>query len=346
LGIAPGNTRIEATISNGKGRDVSSVDVLVAGGGGFIGGHLVGDLLTQGLSVRSVDVKPQSEWHQLHPEAENVVADLSLADNAMAHTAGARQVYMLAADMGGMGFIENNKALCMLTVLTSTHMLQAAQKTGVERYFYSSSACVYAADKQTDTHITALKEADAYPAMPEDGYGWEKLFTERMCRHFSEDFGLTTRVARYHNVYGPNGTWTGGREKAPAAVCRKIATAVITGNHELDIWGDGEQTRSFMYIDDCVQGSQMILHGESAEPVNLGSDELVSINQLYSIVEEIAGITCTRRYELDAPQGVRGRNSDNTMIKDVYGWAPSVSLVDGLAKTYAWVYDEVKRSLG
>ena len=325
---------------------MSSVDVLVAGGGGFIGGHLVGDLLAQGLSVRSVDVKPQSEWYQVHAGAENVVADLSRIEDAMAQTAGAREVYMLAADMGGMGFIENNKALCMLTVLTSTHMLQAAHEAEVERYFYSSSACVYAADKQTDTDITALKEADAYPAMPEDGYGWEKLFTERMCRHFSEDFGLTTRVARYHNVYGPNGTWTGGREKAPAAVCRKIATAVITGQHEIDIWGDGEQTRSFMYIDDCVQGSQMILHGDSAAPVNLGSDELVSINQLYSIVEEIAGITCTRHYQLDAPQGVRGRNSDNTMIKDLYGWAPSITLADGLAKTYAWVYDEVKRSLG
>jgi nucleoside-diphosphate-sugar epimerase len=322
-----------------------AVDVLVAGGGGFIGGHLVANLLSQGLSVRSVDVKPMSEWYQVHPDAENAQADLSLLDDALEQTDGAREVYMLAADMGGMGFIENNKALCMLTVLTSTHMLQAAQKAGVERYFYSSSACVYAADKQTDTHITALKESDAYPAMPEDGYGWEKLFTERMCRHFLEDFGLQTRVARYHNVYGPNGTWTGGREKAPAAVCRKIATAVITGNHEIDIWGDGEQTRSFMYIDDCVRGSQMILHGESPEPVNLGSDELVSINQLYSIVEEIAGIKCTRNYQLDAPQGVRGRNSDNTQILDTYGWAPSTPLADGMAKTYAWVYDEVKRSL-
>ncbi|HET9501803.1 MAG TPA: NAD-dependent epimerase/dehydratase family protein [Marmoricola sp.] len=323
-----------------------SVDVLVAGGGGFIGGHLVGDLLRQGLTVRSVDVKPTSEWHQVHREAENVIADLSLLDQAMAQTAGARQVYMLAADMGGMGFIENNKALCMLTVLTSTHMLQAARANGVERYFYSSSACVYAADKQTDTDITALREADAYPAMPEDGYGWEKLFTERMCRHFSEDFGLTTRVARYHNVYGPNGTWTGGREKAPAAVCRKIATAAITGEHELDIWGDGEQTRSFMFVDDCLEGSQRILNGDSAAPVNLGSDELVSINQLYSIVEEIAGISCRRHYQLDAPQGVRGRNSDNTLIQEIYGWAPSTSLADGLSRTYAWVYDEVKRSLG
>ncbi len=323
-----------------------SVDVLVAGGGGFIGGHLVADLLSQGLSVRSVDVKPTDEWYQVHPEAENVQADLSHLDQAMTQTAGARQVYMLAADMGGMGFIENNKALCMLTVLTSTHMLQAAREHDVERYFYSSSACVYAADKQTDPSVTALKEADAYPAMPEDGYGWEKLFTERMARHFLEDFGLDTRVARYHNVYGPNGTWTGGREKAPAAVCRKIATAVITGKHELDIWGDGEQTRSFMYVDDCVKGSQMILHGDSPIPVNLGSDELVTINQLYSIVEEIAGIRCTRNYQLDAPQGVRGRNSDNTQIIDTYGWAPSITLADGLAKTYAWVYDQVKLSLG
>ncbi len=325
---------------------MGNVDVLVAGGGGFIGGHLVESLLSQGLSVRSVDVKPQSEWYQVHPDAENLESDLSLLDNAMSATAGAGQVYMLAADMGGMGFIENNKALCMLTVLTSTHMLQAAKENDVQRYFYSSSACVYAADKQVNTDITALKESDAYPAMPEDGYGWEKLFSERMARHFTEDFGLITRVARYHNVYGPNGTWTGGREKAPAAVCRKVAEAVITGYHELDIWGDGEQTRSFIYIDDCVQGSQMIMNGDSGEPVNLGSSELVSINQLYTIVEEIAGIKCTRKYQLDAPQGVRGRNSDNTQILDTYGWEPSISLADGMAATYAWVYDQVKLSHG
>jgi GDP-D-mannose 3', 5'-epimerase len=324
----------------------NTVDVVVAGGGGFIGGHLVADLLKQGRSVRSVDVKPQSEWYQVHDDAQNVVADLSLLEHAMENTAGADEVFMLAADMGGMGFIENNKALCMLTVLTSTHMLQAAQHQGVERYFYSSSACVYAADKQTDTDSTALKEADAYPAMPEDGYGWEKLFTERMCRHFTEDFGLPTRVARYHNVYGPEGTWDGGREKAPAAVCRKVATAAITGTHEIEIWGDGEQTRSFMYIDDCVQGSQMIMNGESGEPVNLGSSELVSINQLVDIVESIAGIRCERQYKLDAPQGVRGRNSDNTQIRETYGWEPSISLADGLAETYAWVYDQVKRAQG
>ncbi|WP_345262673.1 NAD-dependent epimerase/dehydratase family protein [Nocardioides nanhaiensis] len=322
------------------------VDVLVAGGGGFIGGHLVADLLKQGKTVRSIDIKPQDEWYQVHPDAENLQADLSLLDAAMSGTEGASEVFMLAADMGGMGFIENNKALCMLSVLTSTHMLQAAQAHGVERYFYSSSACVYAAGKQTDTAVTALVEADAYPAQPEDGYGWEKLFTERMCRHFLEDYGLTTRVARYHNVYGPEGTWTGGREKAPAAVCRKIAEASISGEHHIDIWGDGEQTRSFMYIDDCVQGSQMILAGESPEPVNLGSSELVSINQLVSIVEKIAGVSCERHYQLDAPQGVRGRNSDNTLINEIYGWEPSITLADGLAQTYAWVYDQVKRSQG
>lgn len=325
---------------------MSNVDVLVAGGGGFIGGHLVADLLSQGLTVRSADVKPLDEWYQVHEGVENVVADLSKLQNAQDATAGANEVYLLAADMGGMGFIENNKALCMLTVLTSTHLLEAARDQKVERLFFSSSACVYAAGKQTDSNVTALVEADAYPAQPEDGYGWEKLFTERMCRHFEEDFGLTTRMARYHNVYGPNGTWTGGREKAPAAVCRKIATAAITGDHKIDIWGDGEQTRSFMYIDDCVKGSQMILAGDSNEPVNLGSDELVTINQLVDIVEGIAGIKCERAYNLDAPQGVRGRNSDNNLIKEIYGWAPSITLADGLAKTYAWVYDEVKRSLG
>ena len=322
-----------------------SVEVLVAGGGGFIGGHLVGEMLEKGLTVRSVDVKPLSEWHQVHPDAENLQADLSLLDHAMTATEGARKVYMLAADMGGMGFIENNKAACMLSVLTSTHMLQAAKAHEVERYFYSSSACVYAADKQTDTAVTALKEQDAYPAQPEDGYGWEKLFTERMCRHFEEDYGLTTRVARYHNVYGPHGTWDGGREKAPAAVCRKVATASITGDYDIEIWGDGQQTRSFMYIDDCIHGSQMILEGDSNVPVNLGSSELVSINQLVDIVEEIAGVRCERHYRLDAPQGVRGRNSDNTLIKQIYDWEPSVSLVDGLTETYAWVYDQVKRAM-
>lgn len=320
------------------------VDVVVAGGGGFIGGHLVGALLEEGLTVRAVDIKPRHAWHQLHEAAENVTADLSLLEHARAAVRGARQVYMLAADMGGMGFIENNKAACMLSVLISTHMLKAAHEEGVERYFYSSSACVYAAGKQTDPDVTALREEDAYPAQAEDGYGWEKLFSERMCRHFTEDYGLVTRVARYHNVYGPHGTWTGGREKAPAAVCRKVAEAALSGDHRIEIWGDGRQTRSFMYIDDCLHGTRMIMDGDSAVPVNLGSSELVSINQLVDLVEQIAGIRCERRYRLDAPQGVRGRNSDNTLIRELYGWEPSIPLIDGLERTYAWVYDQVKRA--
>ena len=323
-----------------------TVDYVVAGAGGFIGGHLVGDLLREGHTVRAVDAKPMDEWHQLHPEAEGVVADVSLLHEARRATEGAGTVYMLAADMGGMGFIENNKAACMLSVLTSTHMLMAAREHEVERYFYASSACVYAADKQTDAEVTALREVDAYPAMPEDGYGWEKLFSERMCRHFLEDYGLATRVARYHNVYGPHGTWTGGREKAPAAICRKVACATLTGEHELEIWGDGEQTRSFMYVDDCLRGTRLITEGMSHEPVNLGSSELVSVNQLVDLVEEIAGVRCYRTYVPNAPQGVRGRNSDNTQFRETYGWEPSTTLAEGLERTYRWVYDQVKLSLG
>ena len=303
---------------------------------------MVADLLAQGRSVRSIDIKPLDEWYQAHEAADNVQADLSLLDAARAGADGAREVYNLAADMGGMGFIENNKAACMLSVLTSTHMLMAAKDAGAERYFYSSSACVYAAGKQTDADVVPLSEQDAYPAQPEDGYGWEKLFSERMCRHVEEDYGFATRVARYHNVYGPHGTWDGGREKAPAAVCRKVATAVVSGRHELEIWGDGEQTRSFMYIDDCVYGSKMIMAGADSEPINLGSSELVSINQLVDIVEDIAGVRSKRHYKLDAPQGVRGRNSDNSLIRERFGWEPSISLADGLERSYRWVYDQVK----
>src|SRR5215204_277180 len=321
------------------------VDTLVTGAGGFIGGHLIQDLLRQGRTVRAVDIKPFSDWCQIRSEADNQQLDLSDLESCRAAVKGARWVYNLAADMGGRGFIENNKALCMLTVLESTHMLVAARDEEVERFFYSSSACVYAADKQTDPHVTALKESYAYPAMPEDGYGWEKLFTERMCRHFLEDFGLATRVARYHNVYGPEGTYEGGREKAPAAICRKVAVTKLTGEEVIRIWGDGEQTRSFMYVDDCVYGSQMVARGESAEPVNIGSAELVSINELVSIVEDIAGIQLKRDYDLSAPQGVRGRNSDNTLIQHRYGWEPSISLRDGLEKTYAWIYDNVRKDL-
>lgn len=318
-----------------------SVDAVVTGGGGFIGGHLVGNLLASGQSVRAVDIKPVAEWHQVHDAAQNLQRDVSLLDASREVVTNASRVYNLAADMGGMGFIENNRALCMLSVLASTHVLKAAQEADVERYFYSSSACVYAAAHQTSADVTALTEADAYPAMPEDGYGWEKLFSERMCRHFAEDYGLATRVARYHNVYGPHGTYDGGREKAPAAICRKVIEAKLSGVDTLKIWGDGQQTRSFMYIDDCVHGTRAILESNTDQPLNLGSTELVTINKLVSIVEEIAGLRLKRNYDLSAPQGVRGRNSDNTLIRRVIGWEPSIPLKDGLERTYAWIYDEI-----
>ena len=315
--------------------------IVVAGGGGFIGAHLVNRLVAEGARVRAVDYQPLDNWHQLNPEAENVMLDLSRAYACHKALAGASQVYNLAADMGGMGFIENNKALCMLSVLINTHLLQAARRHDVERFFFSSSACVYAAGRQLSPDIEPLSEADAYPAEPEDGYGWEKLFSERMCRHFDEDFGITARVARYHNVYGPHGTWNGGREKAPAAISRKIAEAKLSGRHEIEIWGDGEQTRSFTYIDDCVVGTRMIMDSDITVPINLGSSEMVTINGLVDIVEEIAGISVRRRYNLDAPKGVRGRNSDNTMILDRLGWEPSTTLYAGLEQTYRWVYDQV-----
>jgi GDP-D-mannose 3', 5'-epimerase len=320
---------------------MASQKIVVCGGGGFIGGHLVADLLRQGADVRSVDVKPFDEWYQFVPGAENLQLDLRGKENCERAVADCDLVYNLAADMGGMGFIENNKALCMLSVLVNTHMLMAAKDAGTKRFFYASSACVYAADKQTDPNVTALKEEDAYPAQPEDGYGWEKLFSERMCRHFSEDYGVTTRIARYHNVYGPLGTWDGGREKAPAAICRKVIEAKLSGNHEIEVWGDGHQTRSFMWIDDCVKGTQMIMKGDCADPLNLGSSELVSINQLVDIVEDIAGVKLKRRYNLSAPKGVNGRNSDNTFIQKIYKWEPSTRLRDGLERTYAWIHDQM-----
>ena len=320
------------------------VDVVVAGAGGFIGGHLVKDLLDEGRTVRAVDLKPVEEWYQSDPRSEVLIADLQLRAACDEALQGASEVYNLAADMGGMGFIENNKALCMLSVLINTHLLQASQLAGIDRYFFSSSACVYAAGHQVSPDVTALSEEDAYPAMPEDGYGWEKLFGERMCRHFREDFGLTTRVARYHNVYGPEGTWTGGREKAPAAICRKVAEAVLSGESTIEIWGDGEQTRSFMYIDDCLFGTKAIMASDIVDPINLGSSELVSINQLVDIVEDIAGVSLERRHDLSAPQGVRGRNSDNTLIQKELGWEPSTSLREGLERTYAWVYEQAERA--
>ena len=316
---------------------------VVTGGGGFIGGHLVAALKARGQSVRAVDVKPLAEWQQVFDGVENVVADVALKQSCESVCANAETVYQLAADMGGMGFIEHNKALCMLSVLINTHMLMASRAAGVSRFFYSSSACVYAADKQTSPDVVALAEADAYPAMPEDGYGWEKLFSERMCRHFREDFGLATRVARFHNVYGPHGTWEGGREKAPAAICRKVIQAKRSGSGEIEIWGDGAQTRSFMYIDDCLRGIQEITASAIVDPINLGSRELVTINRLVDIAEKIAGVQLKRRYNLNAPKGVNGRNSDNTRIIAELGWEPSIRLRDGMEKTYHWIHDEYVR---
>jgi len=320
--------------------------ILVTGAGGFIGGHMVADLVQQGFErVRAVDLKPFRDWFQLSPQAENLQRDLRDKSACSEVTDGAGYVFNLAADMGGMGFIETHKAECMISVLINTHMLMAARDCGVKRFLYTSSACVYAADKQTSADVVPLRESDAYPAMPEDGYGWEKLFSERMCRHFTEDFGLDTRVVRYHNVYGPNGTYDGGREKAPAAICRKVIQAKLSGRDEIEIWGDGQQTRSFMYIDDCLKGTDLIMRSNFADPLNLGSDQLVTINQLVDIAEAIAGLKLRRRYDLSAPKGVRGRNSDNTLIQSVLGWAPDISLEDGLEKTYHWIYDQIAADL-
>ncbi len=324
--------------------DLKQERIVVAGAGGFIGGHLVRSFLDQGFNVvGAVDVKPLDEWYQVHEghALQSLSLDLKDLSNCRIALEDATVCFDLAADMGGMGFIENNKALCMLSVLTGTHLLMAAKDAGLKRFFFSSSACVYNGDKQKTPEVVALKEEDAYPALPEDGYGWEKLFTERMCRHFYEDFGLETRIARYHNVYGPFGTWAGGREKAPAAMCRKVLEAKHSGKHDIEIWGDGKQTRSFMYIDDCVKGTQMIAESDILEPLNLGSSELVTINQLVDIVEDIAGIKLKRSYNLSAPKGVNGRNSDNTLIMEKLGWEPSIKLRDGMEKTYQWIEQEM-----
>ena len=319
---------------------MSQQKIAVSGGGGFIGGHLVGALLARGHQVRCVDRKALDNWYQIHEDAENVVADLQHLGACMAACDGMDECYQLASDMGGMGFIENNKARCMLSVLINTHMILAAKEHGLAAFFYASSACVYNIDKQKRTDVVPLREEDAYPAMPEDGYGWEKLFSERMCRHFREDFGLRTRVARYHNVYGPFGAWEDGREKAPAAICRKVVHAKRTGNLDIEIWGDGKQTRSFMYIDDCLKGTQDIMHSDILEPINLGSNELTTIDGLVDLVEDIAGVELRRHYKLDAPKGVNGRNSDNEMIRRELGWEPSIRLRDGMERTYRWIHDE------
>ena len=316
--------------------------ILVCGAGGFIGGHLVANLMSEGHTVVCADVKPIEYWFQSFDQNKNFSFDLKEYENCIKATEGVEYVYNMACNMGGMGFIENNKAECMLSVLINTNMLRACLKNKIKKYFFSSSACVYNGQKQLETFVPGLKESDAYPAEPEDGYGWEKLFSERMCRHFTEDFGLDTRVIRYHNVYGPLGTYDGGREKAPAAICRKIANAKINNVNSIDVWGDGEQTRTFMYIDDCIVGTKKIFNSDFNDVFNLGSDEQVSINQMIDIIEEISNHKVERNYQLDKPKGVRGRSSDNTFIKEKINWAPDIKLKVGLEKTYKWIYNEIK----
>lgn len=314
----------------------------MAGAGGFIGGWLVRDLLNDGFTnILAVDIKDISNWYQTFRQVTNKVLDLRDTQNCLEAMKEVKIVYNLAADMGGMGFIENNKALCMLSVLINTNLINIGKNQGIEKYFFASSACVYNQSLQIDSHNLGLREVDAYPADPEDGYGWEKLFSERMCNHYYEDFGIEVRVGRFHNVYGPHGTFDGGREKAPAAICRKIAQAAISGDHNIEVWGDGEQTRSFTFIDDTIHGIKLLMKGDYVLPVNIGSSEEVSINQLIDVVEEIAGIEVKRKYLLEAPKGVRGRNSDNTLIKELYNWSPTITLKEGLTKTYNWIYKEL-----
>ncbi len=323
---------------------MSRTKVLVTGAGGFIGHHLVAYLKRKGYWVRGVDLK-YPEFSEVDAD-EFEILDLRRWDNCLQATRGVEEVYGLAADMGGMGFISSHHAQILHNnSLINIHTLEAARLNGVRRYFYTSSACVYPEYRQTDANVTPLKEEDAYPAQPQDAYGWEKLVMERLCAHYREDYGLETRVVRFHNIYGPEGTWEGGREKAPAALCRKIAIAKLTGNHEIEVWGDGEQTRSFCYIDDCVEGIYRLMRSDYPHPLNLGSDRLVTINQLAHLIAEIAGIQITIKH-VPGPQGVRGRNSDNTRLRQVLGWEPQISLEEGLARTYAWIEGQVARKLG
>tara|TARA_X000000950_G_scaffold289243_2_gene411191 strand:- start:12729 stop:13739 length:1011 start_codon:yes stop_codon:yes gene_type:complete len=318
---------------------------LVCGAGGFIGGHLVKNLMDEGHEVICADVKPKEFWFQIFEKNKNYSLDLKDYENCkIVCQQDIDYVYNMACNMGGMGFIENNKAECMLSVLINTNMLRACAEYRIKKYLFSSSACVYNADRQKHTFIKGLKEEDAYPADPEDGYGWEKLFSERMCRHFKEDFDVDTKIVRYHNVYGPLGTYDGGREKAPAAICRKIAIAKMKKIDTIDVWGDGEQTRSFMFIDDCILGTKKILNFNSNDAFNLGSEEQVSINQMIDIISKIADYKINKNYLLDKPKGVRGRSSDNTKIFNDLRWKPEIKLIDGLTKTYEWIYNEIKNN--
>lgn len=325
--------------SNGRRPNQDDL-IVITGAGGFIAGALVRYFHEQGYRrIRAVDKKPLPDWYQRVPGVECLSMDLSYRDNCKRACEGAVEVYNLAADMGGMGFIERYRVECLRSILINTHMIEAAYQAGADRYFFSSSACAYNTELQKDPNARALKETDAYPAMAERGYGWEKLMSEMFCQEYWAERGLKTFIARFHNVYGPYGTWYGGREKAPAALARKVLEAIDAGAGEIEIWGDGNQTRSFMYIDDCIKGVDLIMHCDEliATPINLGSSELVSINELVSIIEEIAGVKLTRRYNLDAPKGVAGRNSDNTMIKRILNWEPSIPLREGMRKTYAWI---------
>jgi nucleoside-diphosphate-sugar epimerase len=317
--------------------------IVITGAGGFIAGSLTRYFHEQGyVNIRAIDRKPLPEWYLRVPGVESISMDLSHEPNAIDAVKGATEVYNLAADMGGMGFIEHFRVECLRSILVNTHLTEASYRAGVKRYFFSSSACAYNTDLQKSPDVIALKESDAYPAMAERGYGWEKLISEMFCQEYWAERGLETHIARFHNIYGPNGTWFGGREKAPAAMCRKVLEAQDSGDMRIQIWGDGTQTRSFCYIDDCIHGIDRIMHSDEliATPINLGSSELVSINELVSVVEDIAGVQLAREYDLDAPLGVAGRNSDNTFIKQVLGWEPSTPLREGMGATYAWIAEQ------
>ena len=319
--------------------------ILVVGAGGFIAGHLIKKLLENGNCIIASDIKPKEYWFQDFDEVENhYQMDMKDISNCRKVMKDIDYVFNMACNMGGMGFIENNKAKCMQSVLINTNLLMASNEHKVEKYFFSSSACVYNASKQKDVFVESLKETDAYPADPEDGYGWEKLFSERMCRHFMEDFGIQVRVARYHNIYGPYGTYDGGREKAPAALCRKIIQSQINKESKIEVWGDGKQTRTFLYIDDCIEGTLRLFESEYSNPINIGSDEQVSINQMIEMIENISGVKKLKKeYQLEKPKGVRGRSSNNELVKKVLNWSYQKSLKDGLKLTYDWINSEMKK---